>query len=280
MVKITNVGSDGRTFEDLKAEGNAAFQSRDYAAAIALYTESLTLLDIDDVCEIRSLLTSNRAACHINLKNWHDAVVDSATAISLNPLNVKAYHRKATAEQNMGDSSSAAATLRQGISSIGTADSEPLSTFLSKLVRKDTAVPKMAGAGFLLKQSLFSEGCGLSPTPGDRVLARLKEAVSFGTGRSALVDGVFQKLLDKHEFGRLVFPGLSEDQRQGMPRSFRELLDTPLYAAALEAEAVPEALAKARTVLENVKRRGAAEGDVMDESTEAHLWPQARVSLL
>jgi len=43
---------------------------------------------------------------------------------------------------------------------------------------------------------------------------------------------------------------------------------------ALEREAVPEALAKATSVLAGVKARGLAAGDVMDAQTEHMLWPQ------
>ena len=47
-----------------------------------------------------------------------------------------------------------------------------------------------------------------------------------------------------------------------------------LYLQALEREAVPEALAKATSVLAGVKARGLAAGDVMDPQTEQMLWPQ------
>jgi hypothetical protein len=45
-------------------------------------------------------------------------------------------------------------------------------------------------------------------------------------------------------------------------------------AQALEREAVPEALAKATSVLAGVKARGLAAGDAMDAHTEQLLWPQ------
>ena len=43
---------------------------------------------------------------------------------------------------------------------------------------------------------------------------------------------------------------------------------------ALEESAVPKAMAKAESVMRNVKAKGAAAGDVMDAQTEEMLWPQ------
>ena len=45
-----------------------------------------------------------------------------------------------------------------------------------------------------------------------------------------MVDGVFQKLLDKGAFQRAVYPGLTEEQRKGAPQSLQELLEAPAYA--------------------------------------------------
>ena len=43
---------------------------------------------------------------------------------------------------------------------------------------------------------------------------------------------------------------------------------------ALEEVAVPKAMAQAESVMRNVKAKGAVQGDIMDEATEAMLWPQ------
>jgi len=110
-------------------------------------------------------------------------------------------------------------------------------------------------------------------TQAEKVLRRLKDSISAGP-QSLHIDGVLQQLLDKQSFQRLVFPGLSPDQRAHAPASFQDLLETPLYANELEAVAVPQAMAKAKSVLENAKRKGAAQGETMDAQTEAMLWPQ------
>ena len=49
----------------------------------------------------------------------------------------------------------------------------------------------------------------------------------------------------------------------------------PLFSTqALEESAVPAAMAQAESVLRNVRAKGAAAGDVMDDATARLLWPQ------
>jgi hypothetical protein len=52
-----------------------------------------------------------------------------------------------------------------------------------------------------------------------------------------ILDGVFAQLLQKDSFQGTVFPGLSEDQKQWAPQTFRELLEDPAYAGELTATA-------------------------------------------
>ena len=121
--------------------------------------------------------------------------------------------------------------------------------------RPAAAPAPSARSGFLNRgggSGLFgaAEAAPAPTSEADKILLRLKAAVSGGGGGGSsagvAIDGVFQKLLDPAHFQRTVFPGLSEAQRAGCPRSFRELLEEPGYGRALELEAVPEALAKAR----------------------------------
>ena len=92
--------------------------------------------------------------------------------------------------------------------------------------------------------------------------------------QGALLDGVFQQLLDPEAFRRLVYKDTpAAELRPGAPMSLQQLLDHPTFASELE-DLVPAAEAKAASVLANVKKRGAREGDAMDARTEALLRPQ------
>ncbi len=77
----------------------------------------------------------------------------------------------------------------------------------------------------------------------------LKEAMRGGreSQSATLLDGVFRRMLDPAEFQRLVFPGLSADQRAACPRSLQEVISDSKYAEAV-ASLVPSASERARKV--------------------------------
>lgn len=52
------------TAEQLRARGNALFQAGDHGAALAAYTEALSL---SDAASERAVLHRNRAACYLKL---------------------------------------------------------------------------------------------------------------------------------------------------------------------------------------------------------------------
>ena len=62
-------------------------------------------------------------------------------------------------------------------------------------------------------------------------------------------------------------------QKVQCPKGLKELLNDERYQQPLE-EVMPKVLDKAETVLRNVKRKGAAVGDIMDLETENMLRPQ------
>lgn len=110
------------------------------------------------------------------------------------------------------------------------------------------------------------------------MLRRLKEGCNprgvNGRGENVVLDdGVFAKLLVEREFQRLVYPGIPPEQLRHAPRNLQALLEDPWYAHELVA-LMPRVQAKAESVLTNVKKRGAAQGEVMDAATERMLLPQ------
>jgi hypothetical protein len=106
------------------------------------------------------------------------------------------------------------------------------------------------------------------------LLRMLVASARSGRGASggAQLDGVFKRMLEPAEFRKLVYPGLAPAQRDAAPKSLQEVLCDPQHAQAVQ-QMVPRARERAQKVLDAVKKRGAAEGDVMDADTEASLWP-------
>jgi len=95
------VGNDGKPLSGsqlAKAEGNDHFSNGRYEEAAACYTRALDLTS--DHAE-RSVLYSNRAACHSQHQNWHAMLDDCNRAIEENPKNVKAVMRRGLAYEGL-----------------------------------------------------------------------------------------------------------------------------------------------------------------------------------
>ncbi|KAH9945609.1 hypothetical protein B0H21DRAFT_694091 [Amylocystis lapponica] len=81
----------------LKAEGNALFAKHDYPAAIDKYSKAI------DVDSDNAVLYANRAACHLGLKQYLDAVSDAQKATALDPKYAKGWARLASAHMGLND---------------------------------------------------------------------------------------------------------------------------------------------------------------------------------
>ncbi|EFA74577.1 hypothetical protein PPL_11545 [Heterostelium album PN500] len=96
--------------EDLKENGNRAFRKGDYDVALNWYQLAA---DVDEVSremdpstknkeQIQYILFSNKAACHISLKNYTEALKDAEKTIELAPEWPKGYLRKSQALEGLG----------------------------------------------------------------------------------------------------------------------------------------------------------------------------------
>lgn len=74
-------------WEAKKIKGNEEFKKKNYAAAVGLYTEGISLDPSQDV------LYSNRGLSYMNLNEPEKAKIDFSKAIELNPKNIKAMKR-------------------------------------------------------------------------------------------------------------------------------------------------------------------------------------------
>ena len=75
--------------------GNAAFRQRDFAAAVARYSESLA-------AERSAAVLSNRSAAHAGLSAWDAALADADGAAALEPSWPKAQRRRGAALTGLG----------------------------------------------------------------------------------------------------------------------------------------------------------------------------------
>lgn len=94
---------------DLKTQGNALFQSGDFAQALKLFSEAITLSPEDHV------LYSNRSACHAKLENYPSALNDAEKCVSLKPDWARGYQRLGLAQFYLKKYKEAVATYQKGI---------------------------------------------------------------------------------------------------------------------------------------------------------------------
>lgn len=78
-----------------KLDGNQNFKAKRFNDAIASYTKGIDYLDkeLDETAELKSCLFSNRAACHVMLKQTQKAIDDCKQALRINPKNMRARQR-------------------------------------------------------------------------------------------------------------------------------------------------------------------------------------------
>merc|ERR1712046_513079 len=102
---VVNVGHLMNFVDSCREEGNAAFKSRNYTAALKSYLDGLDAIrqteglpmagdDVYTVIHARSLLHGNRGQVMIKQERWHAAVVELNEAIRINPNNAKAVWRR------------------------------------------------------------------------------------------------------------------------------------------------------------------------------------------
>ncbi|KAI1651514.1 uncharacterized protein F4817DRAFT_324791 [Daldinia loculata] len=106
--------------EDLKARGNRAMASKDYPAAIDLYTQALALHPRN------AIYLSNRAAAYSAARDHASARADAEQAVSIDPKYTKAWSRLGLARFALGDAKGSMEAYRQGIEHEGNGGSEAM----------------------------------------------------------------------------------------------------------------------------------------------------------
>ncbi|XP_074693529.1 protein unc-45 homolog A isoform X1 [Strix aluco] len=101
------------TAGQLREQGNALFQAGDHAAALAAYTEALSLCEAEPE---RAVLHRNRAACYLKLEDYAKAEADASKAIEADGRDVKALFRRSQALQKLGRLDQAVSDLQRCVS--------------------------------------------------------------------------------------------------------------------------------------------------------------------
>uniref|UniRef100_A0A8C4P769 Unc-45 myosin chaperone A n=1 Tax=Dromaius novaehollandiae TaxID=8790 RepID=A0A8C4P769_DRONO len=103
----------GASSVPLREQGNALFQAGDHAAALAAYTQALSLCDGESE---RAVLHRNRAACYLKLEDYAKAEADASKAIEADGRDMKALFRRSQALQKLGRLDQAVSDLQRCVS--------------------------------------------------------------------------------------------------------------------------------------------------------------------
>ncbi|RWA06140.1 hypothetical protein EKO27_g8968 [Xylaria grammica] len=106
--------------EDLKAQGNKAMTSKDYARAIDLYSQALGLHPGN------AIFLSNRAAAYSAARNHESARADAEAAVAADPKYTKAWSRLGLARFALGDARGSMEAYHQGIEHEGSGGSDAM----------------------------------------------------------------------------------------------------------------------------------------------------------
>ncbi|KAI1799714.1 hypothetical protein F4811DRAFT_567811 [Daldinia bambusicola] len=113
-------GEEKARAEDLKARGNRAMASKDYPAAIDLYTQALALHPRNPI------YLSNRAAAYSAARDHASARADAEAAVAIDPKYTKAWSRLGLARFALGDAKGSMEAYQLGIEHEGNGGSEAM----------------------------------------------------------------------------------------------------------------------------------------------------------
>jgi hypothetical protein len=216
--------------------------------------------------ENNAILLANRSACRIAMKEFDAAISDANLCIQTDNTYVKGYFRLATALKGAGKIAESMDAAKIGL------HFDPNNAALRKLsfLLVPSKQPKDAPSAADVSMTTVE----LATLRHLRILiARLQKGEFDGNASSQhMLQGSFSELCSS-SFRDTLFPGLSAAELSGLPSNLRQLLRWKNVGDILTQQL--HTMAKsAASVLEGVRARGAARGDIMDPTTEGVLIPQ------
>ncbi len=87
--------NDNSSILQLKESGNQAFAEGDWEKALSLYTEALSLIELDS--PEKAVLFKNKAAVHLKVSDYESAIKDCTASLEITPNDPKALFRRCQA---------------------------------------------------------------------------------------------------------------------------------------------------------------------------------------
>ncbi len=304
--------SDLHFLRKCKDEGNEFFKLKNFNESIICYTKGLNTVDVinviaDEYNNLISLLYSNRSACYLALNEFKKAKLDAEMSIFHDNNNIKSYYRLGKALQEQKEYTKALKIVNDGIVketelNLKIGDKltalEELKNVLTKIKSKNDTLLNNKTKGkfrniFNVSSNCDDSNCNnhlnckpvkniknediimpddLSPLE-RRMFNVLKDLINKIKAKNLNMfhgfQGTFKKLLDYETFSHVLFPGMSKESLTGVPKDLTELLSWDKIKFDYK-----KICKNAAEVLENVKSKGRALGEIMDNESETVLIPQ------
>lgn len=241
----------------------------------------------------------NRSACYLALSLYHEAEVDARRAIQLDRRYIKGYFRLATALQKSKQYAEAARIATMGL------EVDPSNSAFKKIqlacAQEPASSRKIFGNLYNDKTKSSTEinpdDDSVSKKPDARtssekatnafngverriydylmgLMSRIQSGeFSSSDANTHMLQGTFRKLVEKETFSDALFPGVPQDVANTLPKNLRELFEWNGVDKLVLNEAT-QMTKSASNILEGVRVRGEARGDIMDPATETVLIPQ------
>ncbi|KAL0936296.1 hsc70 cochaperone [Colletotrichum truncatum] len=190
--------------DSLKSRGNAAMASKDYASAIALYTQALALNPGNAV------FLSNRAAAHSANKDHESAKADAEAAVAIDPAYTKAWSRLGLARFALGDAKGAMEAYGKGIEYEGSGGSEAMKKGYETAKRR---VEELERDEVDMPRSSPGAGAGAGGMPDLSSLASMLGGGGAGGGAGGMPD--FSQIMNNPMFASMAQNLMSNPELMG-----------------------------------------------------------------
>ena len=227
-----------------------------------------------------------RAQAYYQLKQLKKAIQDLKQLLVLDPKNgrAKKLARAYIVEYNASKKTSTKATTTTTTTTKATTTTARTSG--ATTLKKKTTANSFKGGGL----GLYDDKLDSDVTDDVRLLERIRTAANkaskdgsttsnrtnSSTNSSTTTNSIektFAALLTPEGFKQRIFPGINLPEGFEAPTTLKEMLNDQRYNEALVAM-MPDVVAKADSVIHNVKKKAALNGDIMDKATEEQLRPQ------
>lgn len=158
-------GTPAEVAQGFKERGNEAFKEKKWADAKEFYGKGVEVLQVEErkrkagqtpqtgeektseeeiqnEKNIWEICLVNRAACHLELKNFRSCTQDCAAALRLNPKNIKAYYRSSRALLSLSKILEADDACARGLAI--DPENAPLKAVAAQIIKKNEAVAEKA----------------------------------------------------------------------------------------------------------------------------------------